>query len=83
MILSALKIEPFVSVGPFAFDMTRRSVRETAGCGFRSFKRTADGQLIDLYESAVFFNFDKSDRLEAIEMTLPACRTGRGGSNAA
>ncbi|WAF68959.1 hypothetical protein NRK98_02605 [Aeromonas dhakensis] len=67
-------INPFVGAGNIKFGMTPDQVRLLLGGGFDSFKRTESSAFpCDYFEDlGVFFYYNSSGVLEAIEFTEPA-----------
>jgi hypothetical protein len=78
--LPDFEIDPFEGMGDVKFGMTPQQVRRLLGNCFKSFKRTPQAAFPSDYYEAVglFFNYDPTGVLEAIEFAAPANPTVRG-----
>lgn len=68
------EIAPGRGINGIPFGMGMQGVRAALGAGFKSFKRTPDAaHPCDYFADAgLFANYDKTGRLEAIELASPA-----------
>ena len=73
-------IDPFRGVGGIEFGMAPKDVRSRMGADFRLFKRTPEVEVPSDYfpKDGVFFYYDASGLLEAIEFAGPARPTVNG-----